>query len=104
MCVQPSSALYRNQSPDRFSNIVSVPSIFAGVTVKILQTPPISSISLEGREHCQGRQLETQIPIRHDVQKRDVDFSEILNAIQESKLLCGPQIFNTLDILLDMTC
>uniref|UniRef100_A0ABM5GFA8 Anoctamin n=1 Tax=Pogona vitticeps TaxID=103695 RepID=A0ABM5GFA8_9SAUR len=37
----------------------------------------------EGREHCQGHQLETQIPKRLDAQKRDVDFSDILNAIQE---------------------
>ncbi|XP_062989796.1 anoctamin-4 isoform X2 [Elgaria multicarinata webbii] len=37
----------------------------------------------EGREHCQGHQMETHIPIRLDSQKRDVDFSEILNAIQE---------------------
>ncbi|KAJ7329954.1 hypothetical protein JRQ81_016128 [Phrynocephalus forsythii] len=37
----------------------------------------------EGREHCQGHQLETQIPLRLDAQKRDVDFSDILIAIQE---------------------
>ncbi|XP_053113066.1 anoctamin-4 isoform X2 [Hemicordylus capensis] len=44
---------------------------------------PLVTHQPEGREHCQSRQLETQIPIRLDVQKRDVDFSEILNAIQE---------------------
>ncbi|XP_067153029.1 anoctamin-4 [Apteryx mantelli] len=37
----------------------------------------------EGREDLQGNQLETQIWITPDVQKTDVDFSEILNAIQE---------------------
>uniref|UniRef100_A0A8C0GK40 Anoctamin 4 n=1 Tax=Chelonoidis abingdonii TaxID=106734 RepID=A0A8C0GK40_CHEAB len=31
----------------------------------------------------QSNQLETQISIKPDVQSRDVDFSEILNAIQE---------------------
>ncbi|EMP26855.1 Anoctamin-4, partial [Chelonia mydas] len=38
----------------------------------------------EGTEDLQSNQLETQISIKPDVQKRDVDFSEILNAIQES--------------------
>lgn len=85
-----------------FATVVSFPPIFTGVTTKLLQTPPISSISLEGREHCQGRHLETQISIRLDAQKRDVDFSEILNAIQESKLLCGAQILNIVEMLMEM--
>ncbi|XP_039375384.1 anoctamin-4 isoform X2 [Mauremys reevesii] len=37
----------------------------------------------EGTEDLQSNQLETQISIKPDVQRRDVDFSEILNAIQE---------------------
>ncbi|KAM3673059.1 anoctamin-4 isoform 1-T1 [Ammospiza maritima maritima] len=37
----------------------------------------------EGREDLQVNQLETQIWIKPDIQKTDVDFSEILNAIQE---------------------
>ncbi|CAM2098136.1 unnamed protein product [Caretta caretta] len=37
----------------------------------------------EGTEDLQSNQLETQISIKPDVQKRDVDFSEIHNAIQE---------------------
>ncbi|XP_074923380.1 anoctamin-4 isoform X1 [Chelonoidis abingdonii] len=37
----------------------------------------------EGTEDLQSNQLETQISIKPDVQSRDVDFSEILNAIQE---------------------
>lgn len=37
----------------------------------------------EGREDLQVNQLETQIWIKPDMQKTDVDFSEILNAIQE---------------------
>ncbi|XP_035192111.1 anoctamin-4 isoform X2 [Oxyura jamaicensis] len=39
----------------------------------------------EGTEDLQVNQLETQIWIKPDVQKTDVDFSEILNAIQETK-------------------
>ncbi|XP_026548490.1 anoctamin-4 [Notechis scutatus] len=35
------------------------------------------------REQYHGCELETQIPIRPDAQKTHVDFSEILNAIQE---------------------
>ncbi|XP_030334346.1 anoctamin-4 isoform X2 [Strigops habroptila] len=37
----------------------------------------------EGREDLQVNRLETQIWIKPDIQKTDVDFSEILNAIQE---------------------
>ncbi|XP_072779367.1 anoctamin-4 isoform X3 [Taeniopygia guttata] len=37
----------------------------------------------EGREDLQVNQLETQIWIKPEIQKTDVDFSEILNAIQE---------------------
>ncbi|XP_030900773.2 LOW QUALITY PROTEIN: anoctamin-4 [Melopsittacus undulatus] len=37
----------------------------------------------EGREDLQVNHLETQIWIKPDIQKTDVDFSEILNAIQE---------------------
>nr|XP_042715706.1 anoctamin-4 isoform X1 [Chrysemys picta bellii] len=37
----------------------------------------------EGTEDLQSNQLETQISIKPDVQRTDVDFSEILNAIQE---------------------
>ncbi|KYO17528.1 hypothetical protein Y1Q_0020122 [Alligator mississippiensis] len=40
-------------------------------------------VSSEGRKDLQGNRLETQIPIDPDAQKRDADFSEILNAIQE---------------------
>ncbi|XP_072779365.1 anoctamin-4 isoform X2 [Taeniopygia guttata] len=39
----------------------------------------------EGREDLQVNQLETQIWIKPEIQKTDVDFSEILNAIQETK-------------------
>jgi len=56
------------------------------------QTPSISSISSEGREDLQVNHLETQIWINPDIQKTDVDFSEILNAIQESKLFLGCKI------------
>ncbi|XP_074758763.1 anoctamin-4 isoform X1 [Athene noctua] len=37
----------------------------------------------EGRKDLQVNRLETQIWIKPDIQKTDVDFSEILNAIQE---------------------
>ncbi|KAJ7422796.1 Anoctamin-4 [Pitangus sulphuratus] len=43
----------------------------------------ITDYSQEGREDLQVNRLETQIWIKPDIQKTDVDFSEILNAIQE---------------------
>lgn len=60
--------------------------------ISLSQTPSISSISSEGREDLQVNRLETQIWIKPDAQKTDVDFSKILNAIQESKLLLGCEI------------
>ncbi|XP_070802925.1 anoctamin-4 [Pituophis catenifer annectens] len=45
-------------------------------------TSPISHHT-DRREQCHGCELETPIPIRPDAQKTHVDFSEILNAIQE---------------------
>ncbi|XP_013930906.1 PREDICTED: anoctamin-4-like, partial [Thamnophis sirtalis] len=45
-------------------------------------TSPISHHT-DRKEQYHGCDLETQIPIRPDVQKTHVDFSEILNAIQE---------------------
>lgn len=48
-----------------------------------MQTPWISLISLEGGVDLQGHQLDMQI--LPDGPNSDVDFSEILNAIQESK-------------------
>jgi hypothetical protein len=50
-----------------------------------VQTPWISFISLEGGLDLQSHQLDMQI--LPDGPKSDVDFSEILNAIQESKFL-----------------
>lgn len=47
------------------------------------QTPWLSFISLEGGVGLQGHQLDMQI--LPDGPKSEVDFSEILNAIQESK-------------------
>lgn len=48
-----------------------------------MQTPWISFISLEGGVDLQNHQLDMQT--LSDGPKSDVDFSEILNAIQESK-------------------
>lgn len=63
-----------------------------GFSTALSQTPSISSISSEGREDLQVNHLETQIWIKPDIQKTDVDFSEILNAIQESKFFLGCKI------------
>lgn len=67
-------------------------SLLAGLSTSLSQTPSISLTSSEGREDLQVNRLETQIWIKPDAQKTDVDFSEILNAIQESKLLLGCKI------------
>lgn len=48
-----------------------------------MQTPRISFVSLEGGVDLQSYQLDMQI--LPDGPRSDVDFSEILNAIQESK-------------------
>lgn len=75
--------------------VPSPESPLAGFSTALSQTPSISSISSEGTEDLQVNQLETQIWIKPDVQKTDVDFSEILNAIQESKLSLGCKIKHT---------
>lgn len=67
-------------------------SPLSGFSTALSQIPSISSISSEGREDLQANQLETQIWIKPDIQKTDVDFSEILNAIQESKFFLGCKI------------
>lgn len=77
-------------------------SPLAGFSTALSQTPSISSISSEGREDLQVNQLETQIWIKPDIQKTDVDFSEILNAIQESKLFLGCKIVFSVEDSIEM--
>lgn len=74
----------------------------AGFSTALSQTPSISSISSEGREDLQVNQLETQIWIKPDIQKTDVDFSEILKAIQESKFFLGCKIVFTVEDSIEM--
>lgn len=50
----------------------------------------------------QVNQLETQIWIKPEIQKTDVDFSEILNAIQESKFFLGCKIVFTVEDSIEM--
>lgn len=82
--------------------VPSPESPLAGFSTALSQTPSISSISSEGREDLQVNRLETQIWIKPDIQKTDVDFSEILNAIQESKLFLGCKIEFMVEELFEM--
>lgn len=77
-------------------------SPLAGFSTALSQTPSISSISSDGREDLQVNQLETQIWIKPDIQKTDVDFSEILNAIQESKFFLGCKIVFVVEDSIEM--
>lgn len=77
-------------------------SPLAGFSTALSQTPSISSISSEGREDLQVNQPETQIWIKPDIRKTDVDFSEILNAIQESKSFLGCKIVFTVEDSIEM--
>ncbi|XP_058276306.1 anoctamin-4 isoform X2 [Hirundo rustica] len=55
----------------------------SGSTILSVSAGKAKTHQPEGREDLQVNQLETQIWIKPDTQKTDLDFSEILNAIQE---------------------